>query len=80
MAAGLQLARAHVITPAGEHARVGVMVRLNVAKLYEGRTLVAEMDGVTAVTQVVRNKQWTVAGTGGEWTVTRLGGCGCGGR
>lgn len=78
MAAGLALARASVETGTETLTGVGVVSRGNVVRAYRGQTVVATMEGVTAV-QAVARRQWKVVGQDGEWLVTRSGGCGCGG-
>lgn len=79
MAAQLALSRADVVTPTGDHTAVRLRVRLGTAALWLGSEQVATMGGVTKVESTGR-RTWLVHGDGGVWSVTKVGGCGCGGR
>lgn len=75
----LALTRADVTSPDGTvTASVPVSVRANVLRVgRQGRLGYVEHPGVLTVTSTSR-RTWSVATPDGEFTVRRVGGCGCG--
>lgn len=75
--APLSLSRVDVQTATDRFERVSLIIRNDVAKLRDGREIVAEAE-VSGVEQTGRRTYDVTLADGSTWAVVRSSGCGCG--